>query len=250
MDYFQAFFLGFLQGITEWLPISSEGQIVLSSIYFLKIYPNEALSYAIMLHLGTLLVVIVKYWKTWLSILTGHDNLLFKQIIIVTIGTMITGIPLYLFIENFFSSGREVTLLIGILLIITGIMLGHTKYGTRDSLSLTKTETFGLGLIQGFAILPGISRSGVTITSLLMRNVNPESALILSFLISVPPVTGALVINGLPESFSMETAIIMVITAFIIGGIMMELLIRFSKKVNFQYFCIIIGLVVVITGLI
>jgi len=250
MDYYQAIFIGSLQGFFEWLPISSEGQLVLASIYLFKIDPSEALSYAIMLHLGTLLVVLIKYWRTWISLFSGSSNPLLQKIVLVTIGTMVTGIPLYFFIAEFFSSGEGVTLLIGLLLIITGVILWYSKAGTREFTSLTKSETFGIGLIQGLAILPGISRSGVTITSLLMRNVHPESALTFSFLISVPPVIGALVINGLPESFSINTAIIMIISAFITGALMMELLLRISKKVNFQYFCLILGILIIITEII
>ncbi len=249
MDYFQATILGIIQGIVEWLPISSEGQAVLIGIKILGLTPEEALSYAIFLHLGTLLVVLIRFRKTWFSLLTGMDIPLLRRIIIVTSGTGITAVPIFLVLEEFFNSNLNVTLLIGLLLILTGIVLSYSKQGIRDIESLSTIELFGLGIIQGFAILPGISRSGVTITTLLMRNIRPESALVFSFLISVPPVIGAIIISGIPPESHLPINLTMIIAAFITGGIMMELLLRMSHRMNFSYFCFFLGGITVILSL-
>ena len=249
MDIFQAMFLGLLQGITEWLPVSSEGQTVLAGIHLVEITPAEALSYGIFLHLGTLFVVLIRFREIWISFLLGKERLMFEHLILVSIGTTITGVPLLLFIEEIFTAGFAVTLLIGFLLVITGIMLKFVKPGEKDISSLSRYELVILGLIQGLAILPGISRSGVTMTALLMRNINPSSALKFSFLISVPPVTGAVLLSGFPSSLDIYTALVMLISAFIVGTIMMEGLIRFSYRVNFSTFCFFLGGVTILTGL-
>ncbi|NLV25551.1 MAG: undecaprenyl-diphosphate phosphatase [Methanomicrobiales archaeon] len=249
MDYFQAIFLGIIQGIAEWLPISSEGQAVLTGIKILGLSPDVALSYAIFLHLGTLFVVLIRFRKTWYSLLTGMDIPLLKRIILVTAGTGITAVPIFLVLEEFFNADINVTLLIGLLLIVTGIMLKYSKKGVRDIESLSPFELFGLGLIQGFAILPGISRSGVTITALLMRNIRPESALIFSFLISVPPVIGAIILSDIPPESNISLNLTMILSAFIVGGIMMEVLLRISHRLNFSFFCLFLGGITVILSL-
>lgn len=249
MDYYQAIILGIIQGIVEWLPISSEGQAVLTGIKILGLTPDEALSYAIFLHLGTLFVVLIRFRKTWYYLLTGMNIPLLKRIILVTVGTGITAVPLFLVLEEYFNSNLNVTLLIGLLLILTGIVLSYSKQGIRDIESLSTIELFGLGLIQGFAILPGISRSGVTMTALLMRNIRPESALVFSFLISVPPVIGAILLSGIPPESNLSINLIMIFSAFISGGFMMEVLLRISHRLNFSLFCLFLGVITVILSL-
>ncbi|MDY6931874.1 MAG: undecaprenyl-diphosphate phosphatase [Halobacteriota archaeon] len=253
MNTIQAILLGLLQGITEWLPISSEGQSVLFMMNYLQLDPQSALSVAIFLHIGTSLAVLLKFRSEFISMLNLRSNL-FRIVFISTLSTAITGLPLYILIKSSFNNGELATLLIGVLLIVTGILLMSPKdKGYKDIDEVGTRDLVILGLAQGFSILPGISRSGTTIATLLLSGVNQKSALVISFLISVPVVLGATFLDILTSSsmniIGIEIAIVMVITAFVVGYLMMDILLRFAERVNFSIFCITLGVITIIVSL-
>ncbi len=247
MDPIQAAILGIIQGITEWLPVSSEGQSILVMIRHLAIPPEDTIALAIFLHLGTMCAVLIKFRKEFLSILSPDSGLL--RILIITAGCSgITGIPCYFALKQSFTSGEGATIIIGIMLIITGIILRlpsrRSAHRTREE--ITTKDLIITGLVQGFAILPGISRSGVTITTLLLRNIEQKSALTISFLISVPVVLGAMLLDiGSIAEVQPANILIMFVTSFVAGYITMDLLIRFAERVNFSLFCIALGAITI-----
>jgi undecaprenyl-diphosphatase len=245
MDPLQSTLLGVLQGITEWLPISSEGQSMLIMLQFMQIDPETALSVAVFLHIGTMLAVLLRLRGDFLSML-NQDSKLLKILIVATLSTGITALPLLLFIKNLFETGESATVLIGVMLILTGIMLGVQRragnsYRTLDEIT-TRDMVFA-GLAQGFSILPGISRSGTTLTILLMLGIKQELALKLSFLMSVPAVLGAVVLFDMWKGavIALPAATIMVLSSLIVGYATMSLLLRFASKVNFALFCVSLG---------
>ncbi|MGV8174215.1 MAG: undecaprenyl-diphosphate phosphatase, partial [Methanothrix sp.] len=132
IDAFQAILLGALQGITEWLPISSEGQTMLFMMGWLGISPDDALSYSILLHLGTMSAVLIRFRDEFMDILRNISSPMTKTIIISTICTSITGIPLYFLFREGFQGGMQATLLIGVLLILTGLLLRFKGSGVRN----------------------------------------------------------------------------------------------------------------------
>jgi undecaprenyl-diphosphatase len=246
MNTIQSTLLGVLQGITEWLPISSQGQTVLILLNFMQIEPGTAISVAIFLHIGTMLAVLIRFRKDFLSMLS-HESKLLKVILVATLSTAITAVPLLFFIKNLVATGGEfATALIGVMLIITGIMLGVQRRSGNSYRSLDEINTKDMvfaGLAQGFSILPGISRSGTTITILLMRGIKQELALKLSFLMSVPPVLGAVVLFDIRavSAVAISDAAIMVLSSLIVGYLSMSILLRFAARVNFSIFCISLG---------
>jgi undecaprenyl-diphosphatase len=132
-----------IQGLVEWLPISSEGQIVFYITNFTALDPNEALSFAVWLHLATSLAVIVRYPRIFLDLLSLRDRVLLKRLILATIGTAVSAIPLYIFIKNSISlfQGMLLNLLVGGLLLVTAAVLylptrqtanGDKELETRD----------------------------------------------------------------------------------------------------------------------
>lgn len=253
MNIIQAILLGLLQGITEWLPISSEGQSVLFMMNYLHLDPQSALSVAIFLHIGTTLAVLIKFRSEFFSMLNLKSKL-FRIVVISTVSTAITGLPLYILIKSSFNSGELATLLIGFLLIVTGILLMSSKEkGYKNIDDVNTGDMVVLGLAQGFSILPGISRSGTTIATLLLSGVNQKSALVISFLISVPVVLGAALLEIVTASsminIGMEVASSMIITSFVVGYLMMDLLLRFAERVNFSIFCISLGALTIIISL-
>ena len=245
MDFLTAIIAGLMQGIFEWLPISSQGNI-LGIFVWLGSNPQSALQLAVMLHIGTLIAAIFyfrKEIKKMLSYKTEEDKTLLKFIIIATIATAITAIPCFLVLEEFLGAGVAfVLLLLAILLIITGVIQLMKKKVGDGSLSTKNAILTGLG--QGFSVLPGVSRSGTTTSVLLFRGFTPEKAFKISFLMSIPAVLLAEVGYGLIKGFIFnEFALIALIIAFVIGLLSMDLLIKLARKINFAYFCFLLAII-------
>ena len=245
MNLLESTILGVLQGILEWLPVSSEGQTMLVMLNFMQIDPAEAITVAIFLHIGTMFAVLIKFRHDFVAML-NIDSKLLKVIIVATLSTAITAVPLLIFIKDLLATGEVANILIGVMLILTGIMLGVQKrmgnsYRTLDEIT-TRDMVFA-GLAQGFSIIPGISRSGTTITVLLMCGIKQELALKLSFIMSVPAVLGAIILFDVRSvtSVSIGDAVIMILSALIFGYLTMSILLRFAKRVNFACFCISLG---------
>jgi undecaprenyl-diphosphatase len=263
--------LAILQGLFEWLPISSSGQTLIISTTFFGISTDDAFSLAIWLHLGTTIAVLLKFRKDFINILKAliHKNSDLEEINIkkrnwmiwATIGTGITAIPLYflfkiIFLDAFTAfQGDVITLLISSLLIITGVILiatrkifGNRKIGDASKKSIQK-ESFLSGLVQGVSILPGISRSGVTVGTILLEKYDQDNALRLSFLMSVPVAIASILVDILFNEGSIFgtldilTILITTIVSFVVGYLTIEFLLRIARKINFGYFCISYGVI-------
>ncbi len=263
--------IALLQGIFEWLPISSSGQTFIISMNLFGISAEKAYSLAIWLHLGTTFAVLLKFridfvkiFKSFLPKTYIVDEIDIKKrnwLIYATIGTAITALPLYFIFKIVISGaftaiqGDLITLIISGLLIITGVILLKTRkiYGKstlEDTLPIEITkDSFLVGLVQGVSILPGISRSGVTVSSVLFENYNQDTALRLSFLMSVPVAIASIIVDiifgegsvfGLIDPFLI---ILMTIISFLIGYITIEILLRVAQKISFGYFCISYGVI-------
>jgi undecaprenyl-diphosphatase len=261
--------IAIIQGLVEWLPISSSGQVLIASVTIFGIPPEQAFSLSIWVHLGTTIAVIVKMRKDFIHIIKSiipkkfeiEDIHVKKRnwLIYATVGTAITAIPLYLLfkfiiIEGFDATqGDLITLVISGFLIITGIVLlifkkkfGNKTIDTISNRELIKDSSIS-GLIQGIAILPGISRSGFTISTLIFEKYTQEQSLKLSFLMSVPVALASIgmdIIFGEGSVFGtidIFTILIMTAVSFIVGYFSMELLLKIARKINFSYFCILYG---------
>ena len=261
--------LAILQGLFEWLPISSSGQVMIVSINFLGISPEKAFSLSIWMHLGTAIAVLIKLRKDYIQIIKSvipgkfevdkSDIKKRNWLIFATIGTAITAIPLYLLfkfiiLEGFNAlQGDVLTLAISGLLIVTGIVLliFRRKFGKKTIKSVSDRELIKdssiSGLIQGIAILPGISRSGFTVSTILFEKYDQDQSLKLSFLMSVPVIFASIgmdIIFGEGSVFgTIDIFTILIITAvsFIVGYLSIELLLKIAQKINFSYFCILYG---------
>jgi len=248
MNFFQKLILALLQAILEWLPVSSEGFLMLTAINIFGETADAAFSIAIYFHLGTALAVLAKYWRTyWDALVKNHDVL--RLLIISTIATGIIGIPLYLLLGEVFTevTGMAITLIIGITLIITATLLRFGKLNATDKLEMKDRnllDEFALGACQGFAILPGISRSGTTVSFLLLRGFKREDAFKMSFIISLPAVIGAILFDVIFGNTTMvlgwDYFVLMIIVA-VVGYFIMSGLLKFAKKLSFDKICYILG---------
>ncbi len=226
--------LGLLQGIFEWLPVSSEGVVALFSEIFQ--FNLKAIDIALFLHLGTLLAVLVYFRKDWKEIITLKNKKLLYFLIITTIISLGVGFPLYHFISNI-ALGAGLLFLMGIGLFITSFF--HKKK-TKSQLNLNQTALIS-GILQGLAVIPGLSRSGSTIFGLSFSKFSPKKILTLSYLMSAPIViassgylflkTPDLLIKGWPA----------LIVSFIIGILTLKILLHFVEKINFSKFTFIFG---------
>jgi len=248
---------GFLQGLLEWLPISSKSQvmIILSNIFGYS--SSSAFDYSIFLHTGTVIAAIIYFRKEFKDVLKPKQGLksfinldfteLQKFYLISVIFTLIISVPIYFLLRSKLDlmNTFAITLAIGLLLFVTGIIQLIRKKQISNPRPSTKNALL-LGISQGFAIIPGISRSGITTSALLFEGFSPEDAFRHSFILSIPTILigeiGLAVING----FSFSAGMLLAMTiAGIVGYFTIGLLIKATKKINFAYFCFIIGAIYV-----
>jgi len=240
MQLVEAVFLGFLQGIAEWLPVSSQGQVMVFAINLFGIAPETAFDYAIFLHVGTLIAATVYFRKEIVEIAKSRDRPMLSFLFFGLVGSAITGIPAYFFLKSFLQSPFSLMMLIGLALIATGFLQFGKKPGKEHPEKFSGILT---GLGQGFSVIPGISRSGVTASALLFQGFKPEQAFRLSFILSIPSVFLAELAFGLAEGISFEPMVLVAIAvAAIVGFASIDLLLKIAKRINFSYFCFALGI--------
>ncbi|HJV45708.1 MAG TPA: undecaprenyl-diphosphate phosphatase [Bacillota bacterium] len=195
-ELMKSIILGLIQGITEFLPISSTGHLVLGRKLFGM--AEAGLFLDVLLHFGTLVAVIAVYWDDIVSIIRKPFSRLTWLLIIGTIPTAIIGLTFEDYFEEISISGST----IGVEFIATGFILWIAEYYKRSTKigkqldQVTWTDALIIGTLQGAAILPAISRSGLTIAGSLFRGIEKETAARFSFLLSIPAILGACVIQG------------------------------------------------------
>jgi undecaprenyl-diphosphatase len=230
---------GILQGIFEWLPISSEGVVSLFSHFFIK--DVKPLDFSLVLHFGTLFAVLIYFFKDWINVLLFKDRFLFWFLVISTSVSLAVGFFVYKLINN---------LLVGnLLLLITGLGLLFTSFFQRKKLKIEiegKKLAVLVGILQGFSVIPGLSRSGSTIFGLSFGKFSPYEILKISYMISAPVVLVSSFYFYLKEpnlfSFSFEALIF----SFLTGILTLHFLMKFSQKINFSKFTLIFGLLCIL----
>ena len=278
MTLLEAIFLGILQGLTEFLPISSSGHLVLAQTFLgLK---EPLVFFDVMLHVGTLAAVLVVYREAIGKLVIGGVSTLadtqfwrkpsagfnasteLKFIWLILLGSIPTGVIAVLFkteLESFFDEVR----LVSIMLILTGVILQLPRLrreGIENSdASMEKLKTWHaplIGIAQGCAITPGISRSGTTISLALFLGIPAKTAAEYSFLLSIPAILGAVALKIRDVGDTTIPLYIVgagMLAAFIVGYIALRLLLvvlNRGKFSLFSYYCIALGLVSLLIALI
>jgi undecaprenyl-diphosphatase len=235
--------LGFLQGITEWLPISSQGMVTIAGPG-LGLEKNVVSDLAIWLHLGTLLAAIIYFRKDLVQLVRLKKKRLLRFLIISTVVSAVIGGPLYLWFREVLGLASELTImaLVGAFLIITGLVQHRSKSGMRREKEIEDKDSLFGGIAQGLAALPGISRSGMTMSALLFSGFQSQAAIRLSFLMSIFGVTAAQIGLQLRGGFeiSIEALVAMLVT-LIVGLLTIDLFLKLAKRINFGRFCIFLG---------
>ena len=248
MNYFQAIFLGVLQGLTEFLPISSSGHLVIAQ-YFFPGFNQTGILFDVVLHLGTLIAIVFFFRKKILTLNTNYLRLL----IIGTIPAVFVGYFFQSIVEEVFNS----LFVVGIALLVTGMLNKRTNKLVAKSNKITDAKAFVIGIFQSIALIPGISRSGSTIFAGAKQDIKKAKAAEFSFILSVPAVLGANVLQFAKHKTQIveNTSIYLVglIFAFISGLLAINLVFRFLKlkKFNvFAYYCFILGAIILINELV
>ena len=186
VNLIQAVFLSIVQGICEWFPISSSGHLAI----FQKVFGFENLAFAVFLHFASVFAVLVLFWKDIVSILNLKKKENWKYILLLLLGIIPAGIVGLLFknqVEGFFSS----FFYLGLFFIFSGVLVYSTKFFKVREKKMNWLDSLFIGIFQAIAILPGISRSGSTISAGLFRGIQKEQALKFSFLMAIPLIFGA-----------------------------------------------------------
>jgi len=262
MNFLDAFILGMIQGITEWLPISSSGQGMLVMVNLFGIDALRALGLSFFLHIGSLFAVIVYFKKEiWgmLSGVSGENGVsmggrpYLKFLVVASAASAVSGGLSYKVLRSMFSSaGDGINILIGVSLILTGIFLKSQKRsGEKTVKDGGILDMMIIGAVQGIAIIPGISRSGITIAALLFRKFTPEESLKISFLMAVPAIAGANLLTftqGETGFFPSDILIVGILSSLLFSILGIGFLLRVSKKLDFSNFCIFIGAIATLFG--
>ena len=247
MTIIEAIFLGVIQGLTEFLPISSSGHLVIVQSVLGVVQPGN--EFEILVHIGTLMSVLVVFKADILELIidmrSKNSQKYILYIIVGTVPAVFIGLGYKSFIESLFNNLRTV----GSALIFTGLVLFSSQFSVKKNLKPSIYTAFLIGCAQAVAIIPGISRSGMTISMALLLGFLPKEAAKFSFLLAIPVISGAgiLTIIDLNENNYefILTGIIGMFSSFFVGFFALKWLIGWLKKGKIYYFgvyCVLIGL--------
>lgn len=255
MSTIQAIILGLVQGLTEFLPVSSSGHLVI--FQHLLGMKEPPLTFDIMVHVGTLAAVFVVFWPDIVSIIKRPFSRLTLLIVVGCIPAGIMGVCLGPYFEQAFES----LLVVGVGLLITGFLLVGSErvatknLGLKDWSNTTIWDALLIGIMQGIAITPGISRSGSTIAGSLLRGLDREYAARFSFLLSIPVILGAAIMEVKDIPLSVFTGgdwvplLIGPVVAAFSGYLAIKVVLRLLKRGRlsvFAYYCWVVGLITLI----
>lgn len=261
MDWIEALILGIVQGLTEYLPVSSSGHLAIASNFF-GINGEDSLMFTVAVHVATVLSTLVMLWKEIDWILKGLFKFEMNAETKYTLNILVSMIPVGIVglffkdkVEEAFGSGL---LVVGVMLLVTAVLLIFSFYARpRQKERLSLRDAFVIGLAQACAVMPGLSRSGSTIATGLMLGNKKEMLAQFSFLMVIPPILGEALLDILKAvkgadvmgGVGMLPLFVGFMAAFISGCFACKLMINIVKKGKLVYFgiyCAIVGLAIMI----
>lgn len=264
MEWFEALVLGLLQGLTEYLPVSSSGHLAIGSALF-GIEGEENLAFTVVVHVATVFSTLVILWKEidWIfkGLFKFRMNDETRYVINIVISMIPIGIVGVFFkdqVEAIFGSGL---LIVGCCLLLTAALLTFSYYyKPRQKAEISKKDAFIIGLAQACAVLPGLSRSGSTIATGLLLGDDKAKLAQFSFLMVIPPILGEALLDGMKlmkgEAIAGDiptlSLVIGFVAAFVSGCLACKWMINIVKKGKLVYFgiyCAIVGAVTLVVSL-
>jgi len=261
MTLIESIVLGIIQGLTEFLPVSSSGHIELGKAIFGIEEKEAGMLFTIVLHFATALSTIIVFWSDIVEIFKGLFQFKWNaqskfalMVILSMIPAAMVGVFLKDQIDDFYNGN---VLLVSVMLLLTGVILFYSDRAKSPKGEVTNTNAFVLGIVQAIAIMPGISRSGSTIASAVMLGIDREKAARFSFLMVLPLIFGAMA-KEMKDYFDLsadeqaralivDTPVIVGFFAALVAGYfackwMIEI-VKKSKLSYFAYYCWIVGLI-------
>jgi len=247
VSFIQALILSLVQGITEWFPISSSGHLALAE-HFLGM---QNFGFTVYLHFASVLAVIILFWKDIINLVVKKQYKYLLKIAIAVIPVAIIGIWLEEHVKNSFSN----MFFIGVFFIIFGVFAYSTKYAREIKKTPSNADAAQIGISQVFSLFPGVSRSGMAVSSGLVLGLKKQEAIKFSFLLAVPLIMGASLFEAREIALA-EISFITFITSFtltlFISLITIKLLIKIIEHNKFYLFGvynILLGAIVILYSL-
>lgn len=258
MDWLQALILGAVQGLTEYLPVSSSGHLTIGS-YLFGVNPDDNLTFTVAVHVATVLSTLVILWKEVAWIFKGlfkcqmnDETRYVLNIVVSMIPIGIVGVFFKDTVEEIFGSGLAI---VGSMLLVTALLLTFSYFArprTKESISMR--DAFVIGLAQACAVMPGLSRSGSTIATGLLLGNKKEQLAQFSFLMVIPPILGEALLDIIKAvshgaeaavgDISMTALAVGFLSAFVFGCLACKWMIDIVKKgklIYFAIYCAIVG---------
>ncbi len=264
--------LGIIQGVSEWLPISSKTQIIVSSSYLLKLTFQQAYTFGLFMEIGTLSAALIYFRKDMLKlvqVLAGSKDRmkrkLFFYVLIVTVITGLIAAPLYLIADSITGIAVGLPMLIiGLVLLGDAALIRYSKKRLEKGIIPRKLENLSIkdyiiiGITQGISALPGVSRSGITTSAMLLLGIEPDEAFRLSFIVGIFAAAGAFGLTLVASKSNVAASIaaigtdglvVAILTSTIISLFLIDFLIKFAGKQKITYLTAALGIIAIMSGL-
>jgi undecaprenyl-diphosphatase len=248
----QALFLGILQGLTEFLPISSSAHLILIPWFFRWNNPLvDSLTFDVALHAGTLLAILWYFWRDWVELVAGFFRILARRrvqsfhewlIVYIVLSTIPAAVAGFLLEKTIEGSFRNPALIVLPLVAVSFLMIYAERrpHASNPLEKLTLKDSLIIGCAQAVALLPGVSRSGITITTGLLRGYGREAATRFSFLLSTPAIGGAAILHlgHLPKEMASEWPIFIIgfFSSAVVGYLAIAFLMRYLRQHTLNIF--------------
>ncbi|MDZ4796750.1 MAG: undecaprenyl-diphosphatase UppP [Bryobacteraceae bacterium] len=270
MLLYQAVILAFVQALTEFLPVSSSAHLALAPWLFG--WPDQGLAFDIALHFGTLLAILIYFMRDWLQILGQAAGIGYSPdpelrlnrslLWLIVLGTIPVGVAGLLLEKVIEEAVRTNHLIIGVMLVGVGLLMLYADRVTRADRGIgtvSLKDALIIGLAQALAVVPGTSRSGITITAGLLRNLDRRSAARFSFLLSTPAISAAALksfyelykAGGIPPEMQMQFLVGVLVSA-IVGSAVIAFFLKYLRSNSlrpFIYYRIAFGIMVIALAL-
>jgi len=264
MNELYAIILGLVQGISEWLPISSKTQILFASTLLFSLPLAVAYAFGLFMEIGSVGSAVVYFRRDIRSLF--KDRRLVVYLLVVTVVTGLVGAPLYYLTDKVLTTSPYnigiPMVLLGLVLIGTGFYIRYSRTKPRLVVGLEEMKLKNyimIGIAQGIAALPGVSRSGMTVSTMLLMGVKPEQAFRLSYLAYIPASLGAFFVTLLLSKSQVDTAIqvveptgvlIAIATSALIGIVVISYLLKFVKTSRIYVIDFVLGAIALVLGII
>src|SRR3989442_986717 len=263
MNELYAILLGLVQGISEWLPISSKTQILFASTLLFSLPLAVAYAFGLFMEIGSIGSALVYFRRDIRSLF--NDRRLLVHLIVVTLVTGLVGAPLYYLTDKVLSTSPYnigiPMVLLGLVLIGIGFYIRYSRTKPRPVVGLEEMKLKNyilIGIAQGIAALPGVSRSGMTVSTMLLMGVKPEEAFRLSYLAYIPASLGASFVTLILSRSQVDTAIqvveptgilIAIATSALVGIVVISYLLKFAKKSRIYVIDLVLGVIALVLGI-